>query len=224
MNKIVYCSGPMFSPEEKFSMANIATILESTGNQTYLPQRDGIEVAKIMKLVNNPLVGEGLFNKIIQVVRKAIFALDMYQVIERCDSLVINMNGRIVDDGAIVEVSTAYTAGKPIVVYKEDPRSELNGYDNPMLSGLSYTWAYIDSIPKIPDALKKISNEIEKSGVNPYINSKPPRVQALVDAGKEIWDILQIIRIFETKEEELLDIIKKFIEALEGSEKFKSLI
>lgn len=169
MNKIVYCSGPMFSPEEKYSMANIAAILESTGYQTYLPRRTA-------------------------------------------------------DDGAIVEVSTAYTSGKPIVIYKEDPRSELNGYDNPMLSGLSYTWAYVDSISKITDVLKKISDEIEKSGVNPYINSKPPKVQTLIEVGKEIWDILQVIRIFETKDEDLLYIIKKFIEALEGSEKFKSLI
>ena len=36
-------------------------------------------------------------------VRKWVFALDMFQLLERCQSLVFNLDGRTPDDGSVVE-------------------------------------------------------------------------------------------------------------------------
>ena len=39
----VYCSGPLFSPEEVGAMQAIADQLEKKGMSTFLPHRDGLE-------------------------------------------------------------------------------------------------------------------------------------------------------------------------------------
>ena len=49
--EVIYCAGPMFSPEEKQAMLEIAASFEAEGFATYVPHRDGLEVARIMKLL-----------------------------------------------------------------------------------------------------------------------------------------------------------------------------
>ena len=43
MTSIIYCSGPLFCPEEQGGMAALARVLEDAGYGTFLPQRDGLE-------------------------------------------------------------------------------------------------------------------------------------------------------------------------------------
>jgi nucleoside 2-deoxyribosyltransferase len=145
----------MFSPEDKWAMKSISDTLESAGYITYLPQRDGIEVGRVMQILDNPIASSTISKPVMQFVRKLVFALDMYQVIERCDALVFNMDGRVPDGGSVAETATAYTAGKPVIIYKNTPISMLAGYDNPMIAGLSYTWEYVNEIKEIPKTLKK---------------------------------------------------------------------
>jgi hypothetical protein len=133
-----------------------------------------------------------LLGGVVQTVRKAIYAWDMYNVIEGCQALVFNMNGIVPDGGSIVEAASAYTAGKPLVIYKNTPVSAFGGWDNPMISGLCYTWKYVDDVNDIPKAIEKIMNKIEPS---PYTRENiPPRVQAVLAVGKEVGDLLEILK------------------------------
>ncbi|HOO46801.1 MAG TPA: nucleoside 2-deoxyribosyltransferase, partial [Deltaproteobacteria bacterium] len=73
MNRI-YCSGPLFCPEEIAGMASIASVLEQEGFSTFLPQRDGLE-RFLMPLVNTPLNNN--FLNIRDSINRAVFALDV---------------------------------------------------------------------------------------------------------------------------------------------------
>ena len=140
----VYCSGPMFSIGDKREQHAVAKSLEAAGFTTYLPQRDGIEVGRVMALVNHPFIEGRIADDIMLEVRKWVFALDMFQLLERCQSLVFNLDGRTPDDGSVVETAAAFTAGKPLVIYKTSPITMLAGADNPMVTGLSSSWKYVE--------------------------------------------------------------------------------
>ncbi|EKJ87960.1 nucleoside 2-deoxyribosyltransferase [Leptospira meyeri] len=220
MSEYIYCSGPMFSPEELNTMASIAASLESAGYKTYLPQRDGIEVAKVMAMVNTPIISGEIFRDIMIFVQKAVFAMDVYQVVERCSATVFNMNGRPADDGSISETGISFAVGKPIVIYKNDPRTEFNGLDNPLLTGLSYNWKYVTDIAKIPTNLAEMIVKVNAAGENLYLKNPPPMVKKTMEVGKEVWEILQIIRFFEHKEKDLVAILKVLMEKLKASASF----
>lgn len=185
----VYCSGPMFSVGDKSEQQTIASALESAGYTTYLPQRDGIEVGKVMQLVDHPLLDGRIAEAIMLEVRKWVFALDMYQLLERCQSLVFNLDGRTPDDGSVVETAAAFTAGKPIVIYKTTPITMLAGADNPMVEGMSSIWAYVDEASAVPPALAKAI-----AAAKPYTYSGPPNVTSLMREGNEVWDVLETLR------------------------------
>lgn len=220
MSEYIYCSGPMFTPEELSTMASIAAALESAGYKTYLPQRDGIEVAKVMAMVNTPIISGEIFRDIMIFVQKAVFAMDVYQVVERCNATVFNMNGRPADDGSISETGISFATGKPIVIYKNDPRTEFNGLDNPLLTGLSYNWKYVTDISQIPSKLAEMIVKVNAAGENLYLKNPPPLVKKTMEVGKEVWEILQIIRFFEHKEKDLVAILKVLMEKLKGSASF----
>jgi nucleoside 2-deoxyribosyltransferase len=185
----VYCSGPMFSVGDKDEQQSIASALESAGYTTYLPQRDGIEVGKVMQLVNYPLLDGKLAEMVMLEVRKWVFALDMYQLLERCPSLVFNLDGRTPDDGSVVETAAAFTAGKPIVIYKTTPITMLAGADNPMVEGLSSIWAYVNEASAVAPALAKAI-----AAAKPYTYNPPPNVASLMSEGKLVWDVLETLR------------------------------
>jgi hypothetical protein len=124
-------------------------------------------------------------------VRKWVFALDMFQLLERCQSLVFNLDGRSPDDGSVVETAAAFTAGKPIVIFKTTPITMLAGADNPMVAGLSTSWSYVDGAAAVP---KAISAAVAAIGKQPYTYAGPPNVAALMSKGKDIWDVLEGLR------------------------------
>jgi hypothetical protein len=68
--------------------------------------------------------------------RQAIFALDVYQVLVSCEGTVVNLNGRVPDEGAAVEGAMVWTAGKAVVLFKDDARSKIDGLDNHLVAGL----------------------------------------------------------------------------------------
>jgi nucleoside 2-deoxyribosyltransferase len=187
----VYCSGPMFSVGDQWEQQAIASALESAGYTTYLPQRDGIEVGKVMKLVNHPLLEGRIADEIMLEVRKWVFALDMYQLLERCQALVFNLDGRTPDDGSVVETAAAFTAGKPIVIYKTTPITMLAGADNPMVEGLSSIWAYVGDLPSLPQA---VATAVATASKAPSTYTAPPHVASLMKEGSEVWDVLEALR------------------------------
>jgi len=182
-DQIVYISGPMFSIGDKWEQDQIAAALESHGCKTYLPPRDGIEVGQLMALLNDPNISTDVAQMGLAIVRRCVFALDMYQLIERCTCAVFNVDGRVPDEGSVVETAAAYAAGKPIVTFKSTPISFIAGQDNPMVDGLSYTWLNCSKLEDIADALKRI---IKLLSIGSYHFKQPPKLALVIDLGRDI--------------------------------------
>ena len=118
----VYFSGPMFNQAEKEYNLKITKLLEEFGYQVFLPQRDGIEAAKLEGKTEEELI-------------KMIFDLDAGQV-RKADIIFMNIDGRVPDEGACVELGIAYGIGKRCYGFKTDSHSVEMGLDmNPMISG-----------------------------------------------------------------------------------------
>jgi nucleoside 2-deoxyribosyltransferase len=187
----VYCAGPMFSAADLWQQEAIADVLEKAGYETFLPQRDGIEAAEVISYLNDPILSTTQGQEIMLIIRKAIFALDMFQVLERCQSLVFNMDGRVPDEGSVAETSAAFIAGKPIVILRTTPITLLAGQDNPMIEGLSSTWSYTKSARGIAAAMRVAVDKAEamkNARPSNWVKGFPPQVKAVVEYGEKVWD------------------------------------
>ena len=120
--KKVYFAGPMFNQAEKEFNLRITKVLEDYGYQVFLPQRDGIEAAQLNGKTEEELT-------------KMIFDLDAGQV-KKADIIFMNIDGRVPDEGASVELGIAYGIGKRCYGFKTDTRAVEFGLEmNPMISG-----------------------------------------------------------------------------------------
>ena len=120
--KKVYFASPMFNHAEKEFNLRITKVLEDYGYQVFLPQRDGIEAAKLEGKTEDELI-------------TMIFALDSTEV-KKADIVFMNIDGRVPDEGACVELGMAYGFGKRCYGFKTDTHSVELGLDmNPMISG-----------------------------------------------------------------------------------------
>ena len=120
--KKVYFAGPMFNQAEKDYNLKITKVLEDYGYKVFLPQRDGIEAARLEGKTEEELI-------------KMIFDLDAGQV-KKSDIVFMNIDGRAPDEGACVELGIAYGIGKRCYGFKTDAHSVEMGLDmNPMISG-----------------------------------------------------------------------------------------
>ena len=120
--KKVYLAGPMFNQGEKDFNLKFTKLLEDCGYQVFLPQRDGLEAAQLQRKSEEELV-------------KMIFALDAGEV-KKADVVFMNLDGRVPDEGACVELGIAYGFGKRCYGFKTDTRAiELGLELNPMISG-----------------------------------------------------------------------------------------
>jgi nucleoside 2-deoxyribosyltransferase len=129
----IYCAGPLFNPSERAEMEMLAEVLELSGFKTFLPHRDGFGFGAIVP----DIIRAGYPLDVAQwMARQAIFALDVCQVLLSCDGTVVNLNGRVPDEGAVVEGAMAWTVGKAVVLFKDDARSKIDGLDNPLVAGL----------------------------------------------------------------------------------------
>mgnify|MGYP003976471177 FL=1 len=195
--KTVYCSGALFSPEELASMSEISQVLETHGYNTYLPQRDGVE-AFVMNAIDRSTTNSRLFRPLTKLVNRAVFALDIYQIVDACDYFVFNMNGRVPDEGGVVETAVALTRGKPIIIYKNDQRNMLFGFDSPMLMGASYTYSVVDEIGKIPSELNKLIEKMDTLGdYQPRADDLPPMVKQASKFGRKVWRFIQAIQFLK---------------------------
>ena len=120
--KRVYFAGPLFNQAEKEFNAEVAAVLEECGYEVFLPQRDGIEAAQLEGKSEEELI-------------RMIFDLDSSEV-KKADILLMNLDGRVPDEGACVELGIAFGSGKRCYGFKTDTRSIELGLDiNPMISG-----------------------------------------------------------------------------------------
>ena len=160
----------MFSKADLDHQTSICTALEAAGFTTFVPHRDGIEIARVMGDINNPppLSPKFLF-RVHDFVRKHVFSLDIYQLMERCQAVVFNIDGRVPDDGSVMEASVGWAAGKPLVIYKTTPITMLGGYDNPMLAGLAMGWADVNDVADLPRALETTVAQRRALGGSPFV-------------------------------------------------------
>ena len=120
--KKVYFAGPLFNQAEKDFNLELTKVLEEYGYEVFLPQRDGIEAALLEGKTEEELI-------------EMIFSLDAGEVC-KADILLMNLDGRVPDEGACVELGIAYANGKRCYGFKTDTRSVEAGMDlNPMISG-----------------------------------------------------------------------------------------
>jgi nucleoside 2-deoxyribosyltransferase len=178
--KKIYCAGPLFNGKEKEEMSDIAEGLERAGYQVFLPHRDGFEFSGLASVFKEIGLNESSTNAILN---RAIFTLDVFQVLDS-DGLILNINGRVPDEGAMVEAGIAWNAGKEVVIYKNDARTLLNGSDNPLLLGLS-DFNTVDCIETIPETFTKRFQK-QKPGKLKIDNSS---LNDIYERGKTIADL-----------------------------------
>lgn len=148
--KKIYCAGPLFNPKEREDMEDIADILK-TKYEVFLPHRDGIELSSL----NECLIEQGFFQEVASsLLSKAIFLIDTYQIASS-DGIVLNLNGRVPDEGTMVEAGIAWALKKAVVIYKSDTRSAMLGLDNPMITGLSQ-FRIINDMESLPIEFENI--------------------------------------------------------------------
>lgn len=116
----VYLAGPLFSLNERKWNASLRDELVNFCD-VYLPQEDGALLID--------LIAQGVP---IEEAKNCIFARDL-QAIERCDILLLVMDGRVIDEGACFELGYAYSRGKVCIGLKTDARCLLPVGDNPMV-------------------------------------------------------------------------------------------
>jgi nucleoside 2-deoxyribosyltransferase len=180
----VYCAGPLFNNAERREMLRIAEVLERADFEPFLPHHHGMEFAQVQPY----LVRQGHDPaRAGRWVHEAVFALDAYQVVVGCGSLVMNMNGRVPDEGATAEVAMAWTLGKPLVLYKEDIRSAVTGRDNPMIVGLA-DFKVVRELDLLAAALRE---RIDDADLDPdWEIPCPPHLESTLRAGAHLWNEL----------------------------------
>ncbi|HEY7915351.1 MAG TPA: nucleoside 2-deoxyribosyltransferase [Acidimicrobiales bacterium] len=186
----VYCAGPMFSLGDKREQRRISSVLKEAGFTTYLPHKEGIEVAQALRLLTNaPPDDPADFAAIVDFARKIGFALDIFQVVKRCNSVVFNMDGRVPDEGSAVEAAVAFAVCKPIVIFKSTVISLMAGYDSPMIQGLATNWRYATTLDSLPGAVRIAV----KSRTVSADDGRCEHLGAVVDLGGRVWEIIDEI-------------------------------
>ena len=190
----IYCAGPLFNPIERHEMCLIADVLKNGGFSVFLPQEDGLEFARLF-----PAFLERGFQprEAQKILNYAIFSLDVFQIIDS-DGLVLNMNGRVPDEGAMVEAGIAWANNKPIVIYNSDDRSLVQGVCNPLVMGLS-DFQVVSSYQQIPEEFVRLFSQrgekILQNQVFPFddANNKGKTISEYISKQKnqnEIADLL----------------------------------
>lgn len=219
----VYCSGPLFTPEEIAGMTAISDVLEEAGYETFLPHRDGLE-PYVLKAAADPRLAQRTLKRMNRVVAKAIFALDIYQILEGCDRLIMNLNGRVPDEGAAVEAAVAFAAGKPLVLYKNDHRAPFYGQDNAMLTGLSCGPATVRHLTRIPAELERAARRLERAGPSPYRGENvPAHVRGVVALGRRIWSCMRAVhRVHAPGEDPAVRRLKQVVRLCEAAPEIRN--
>ncbi|MCP5412117.1 MAG: nucleoside 2-deoxyribosyltransferase [Alphaproteobacteria bacterium] len=119
---LIYIAAPLFSDAEKSANEAMSSILERYC-ETFLPQRDGYLIPSLIER------GMSVADAYSYVFKKDV------EAIQRCDAVIINLDGRAVDEGAAFELGVGFAAGKLCVGYRTDVRVLLPWGQNPMITG-----------------------------------------------------------------------------------------
>ncbi len=117
---LIYLAAPLFSKAELSFNLELTELLEKYLD-VYLPQRDG---GKVVDLVTRGVPVKDAY--------KSIFDRDL-EALRNSHALLIVLDGRTIDEGAVFELGVAYSAGKCCVGIQTDPRRLLPLGNNPMV-------------------------------------------------------------------------------------------
>jgi len=196
----IYCAGPLFTEKERQEMAELASALEDVAYRTFLPQRDGLELTKCV----DSLVAAGFpETEASRLMARAIFALDVYQVLHGCDALVANLNGRVPDEGTVSEASMAWSRGKVVVAYKADSRTAFGGQDNPLVTGL-FGFHLSDTIDDVVSTLQERMRNAESAKV--CRAAREEEIDSHISLGSDIASLLEK----RPRLEEIVEVIVRF--------------
>ena len=117
----LYLAAPLFSLAERTDNEKICRVLERWCD-VFLPQRDG---ELIPHLIQRGISKDDAY--------RVVFDRDV-AAIRACDALIVNLDGRSVDEGASFELGLAYALGKLCVGYRTDVRVLLPWGLNPMIA------------------------------------------------------------------------------------------
>lgn len=117
---LIYLAAPLFSKAELSFNLELTEILEKYLD-VYLPQRDG---GKVVDLVAKGVPVKDAY--------KFIFDRDL-EALRNSHALLIVLDGRTIDEGAVFELGVAYSTGKCCVGIQTDPRRLLPLGNNPMV-------------------------------------------------------------------------------------------
>lgn len=189
----IYCAGPLFNPMERKEMADIAMNLQSGGYGVFLPQQDGLEFAKLYPV----LIQQGLSSENARrILNSAIFALDVYEI-THCDGLLLNMNGRVPDEGAMVEAGIAWSYDKIMVIFKTDDRSLVEGVCNPLVMGLTdfeFVSKYTDIAGKFDHLFDALDQKQKDSiSVSEQIKTKGETISQYLSGRKSPIEIAELL-------------------------------
>ena len=177
----IYCAGPLFNPKEREEMQEIASILEDEGYSVFLPHRDGLEFALLFPILVQKAVEP---QRAKEILNNAIFSLDVFQINDS-NGLILNLNGRVPDEGAMVEAGIAWACNKVIVTFKCDSRSLIEGICNPMILGLS-DFSFVKKYEDIPQAFHAEFSKVDEN----LILSRPPYFDSTAKDGRKISEFL----------------------------------
>jgi nucleoside 2-deoxyribosyltransferase len=119
--KKLYLASPLFSLSERRENDLLCRTLERWCD-VFLPQRDGELVPHLIQQGISP-----------DEAYRIIYERDV-SAIKACDALVVNLDGRTIDEGASFELGFACALGKECVGYHTDVRVLLPWGINPMIS------------------------------------------------------------------------------------------
>lgn len=143
-----YLAAPLFCQGEKEFNLRVDAVVRSVGLDTFLPQRDGGEAAR--------LISEGMDE---HAVRQRLFDLDCAAIAD-CALLVFVLDGRVPDEGACVELGMAFASGKPCFGLQTDSR-RFDGTDsNNLMIDYALTGGIAASLDELADNLRAYLGEL----------------------------------------------------------------
>ncbi len=183
-------------------MAHIASMVEKAGYSAFLPQRDGLEFAALFPLFLKRGIPAEETRKILNM---AIFSLDVFQITDS-EGLLLNMNGRVPDEGAMVEAGIAWAHDKVVVIFRSDSRSLIEGSCNPLVLGLS-DFSLVDDYEGISPAFDRRFTAMEERELLGHDRA----YEATTKSGKEISNYLAARRPRADIADLLIDLFRERI-------------
>lgn len=120
----IYLAGPLFCVAELEYNMSLKEYMAENGEELVLPQECGADIDP--RMMGSP---DYAFSK-----AKEVFGKDL-GLLDSCDALVMNLDGRVPDEGACVELGYAFARGKPCFGIKTDVRAAEYGIGNMMVVG-----------------------------------------------------------------------------------------